>query len=71
MGESVSATTAETVTAPAKVKANSRKSAPVSPPWMPMGTYTAISVIVMAMIGPTSSRAAWMAAGNGASPSWM
>ena len=32
MGESVSAMIAETVTAPARVKANSVKSAPVRPP---------------------------------------
>ena len=36
---------------------------------MPIGAYTAASVIVMAMIGPTSSRAALMAASNGFSPS--
>jgi hypothetical protein len=38
MGDSVIATTAETVTAPTSVKANSVKSAPVRPPWNPMGT---------------------------------
>jgi hypothetical protein len=32
IGDSVSATTPETITAPASVKANSRKSAPVRPP---------------------------------------
>jgi len=37
IGDSVSATTPETMTAPARVKANSRKSAPVRPPWMPTG----------------------------------
>ena len=37
MGDSVSATTPETITAPARVNANSRKSVPVSPPWIPMG----------------------------------
>ena len=37
IGESVRATTPETRTAPARVNANSRKSAPVSPPWMPIG----------------------------------
>ena len=36
-GDTVRATMPETRTAPAKVKANSRKSAPVSPPWNPMG----------------------------------
>ena len=37
---------------------------------MPIGAYTAASVIVIAMIGPTSSRAALSAASNGFSPSW-
>ena len=37
IGESVSATTPEMKTAPASVKANSRKSEPVSPPCRPMG----------------------------------
>ena len=37
MGDSVRATTPEMVTAPARVKANSRKSEPVSPPCRPMG----------------------------------
>ena len=62
IGDSVSATTPDTITAPASVNANSRNSAPVSPPWMPTGAYTAASVIVIAMIGPTSSRAASIAA---------
>ena len=64
MGDRVSATIPETITADASVNANSRKSAPVSPPWMPIGAYTAASVIVMATIGPTSSRAASIAAWN-------
>ena len=68
IGESVSATTPDTITAPASVKANSRNSAPVKPPWMPTGVYTAASVIVMATIGPTSSRAASMAARIGDFP---
>jgi hypothetical protein len=37
IGEIVSATTPEMKTAPASVKANSRNSAPVSPPWKPIG----------------------------------
>ena len=37
MGESVSATTPETRTAPARVKANSVNSVPTSPPMKPMG----------------------------------
>ena len=47
----------DTTTAAARVIANSRNSEPVSPPWKPIGAYTAASVIVIAMIGPTSSRA--------------
>ena len=69
MGESVSATMPETITAPASVKANSRNSEPVRPPWIATGVYTAARVIVMAMIGPTSSRAASMAAWKGLLPS--
>jgi hypothetical protein len=38
IGDSVSATIAETVTAPTSVKANSLNSAPVKPPWKPIGT---------------------------------
>ena len=38
IGDSVSAMMAETVTAPTRVKANSVNSAPVSPPWKPIGT---------------------------------
>ena len=71
MGDSVSATIPETVTAPASVKANSRNRAPVNPPWMPTGAYTAASVMVIEMIGPTSSRAASMAARSGGFPCWM
>lgn len=37
MGDRVSATMPEMNTAPARVKANSRNNAPVSPPWNPMG----------------------------------
>ncbi len=37
MGERVSAMTADTVTAAASVKANWVNSAPVRPPWKPMG----------------------------------
>ncbi|PYV86708.1 MAG: multidrug efflux protein, partial [Acidobacteria bacterium] len=44
---------------------NSRNRAPVNPPWMPTGAYTAASVMVIEMIGPTSSRAASMAARSG------
>ncbi len=52
----------ETTTAAARVIANSRNSEPVSPPWNPMGVYTAARVIVIAMMGPTSSRAPTSAA---------
>ncbi len=38
IGDRVSATMPETVTAPASVKANSVNSAPVRPPWKPIGT---------------------------------
>jgi hypothetical protein len=38
IGESVSATIAEMVTAPTRVKANSVNSAPVRPRWKPIGT---------------------------------
>ncbi len=37
MGERVRATTPEMATAPARVRANSRKSEPVRPPWKAMG----------------------------------
>jgi len=37
IGDSVIATTPETTTAPASVNANSRNSAPVSPPWSATG----------------------------------
>ncbi len=57
IGDSVNATTADTATAPASVNANSENSAPVRPPWKPMGTYTAISTTEIAMIGPANSRA--------------
>ena len=69
IGDSVSATIADTVTAPARVKANSLNSAPVSPFWKPIGTYTAISTTVIARIGPPSSRAASSAACSGVLPS--
>ena len=37
IGDRVTATTPEMMTAPASVKANSRKSAPVTPPKKPIG----------------------------------
>ena len=69
MGDRVSATTPEMNTAPAKVRANSRNSAPVRPPWNPIGVYTAARVMVMAMIGRTSSRAPMKAASSRDRPS--
>ena len=60
---------ADIVTAPTTVKANSVNSAPVRPPWKPIGTYTAISTTVMAMIGLARSRAALIAASRGRMPS--
>ena len=69
IGDRVSAITAETVMAAASVKANSVNSAPVSPPWKPIGTYTATSTTVIARIGPPSSRAASSAACSGVLPS--
>ena len=61
-GERVTATTPESTTVVARVIANSRNSEPVKPPWKPIGVYTAASVIVMARIGPISSRAPMIAA---------
>src|ERR1041385_9043865 len=69
IGDKVRATIAETVTAPASVNANSVNSAPVSPFWNPIGTYTATSTPVIARRGPRSSRAASSAASNGFLPS--
>ena len=69
IGDRVSATMPEIVTAPAKVKANSRNSEPVRPPCSPMGRYTATSVAVIAITGPTNSRAPRMAASKRLLPS--
>ena len=71
MGESVSATTPDTQTVPASVKANSRKSAPVRPEVKPIGAKTATSVSVMVMTGAAISRAPFMAASKGLMPSSM
>ena len=68
-GDNVSATTPDTTTAPARVSANSLNSAPVKPPIMPIGAYTAASVIVMAITGPATSRAPTRAAATGVLPS--
>ena len=61
-GESVIATMPDKTTATANVLANSRNNDPVRPPWNPMGAYTVASVMVIAMIGPSGSRAAIWAA---------
>ena len=57
------------------MKANSRNSEPVRPPRKPIGAYTAASVMVMEMTGPTISRAPCIAACTGGLPSsrcrWM
>jgi hypothetical protein len=75
IGDSVSAITPDTITEPASVKANSRNSEPVRPPRKPIGAYTAASVIVMEMTGPTISRAPCSEACTGDLPSsrwrWM
>ena len=57
IGDSVTATIPEITTAAASVKANSRNSIPVNPPWNPIGAYTTAKVIVIAMMGPNNSRA--------------
>lgn len=57
IGDSVSAMMPDTITEPASVKANSRNSAPVRPPRKPIGAYTAASVMVIEITGPTISRA--------------
>ena len=71
IGDSVNAITPEMTTAPASVKANSLNRAPVRPPRKPIGAYTAASVMVMAMTGPTISRAPVMAAWKALMPSSM
>ena len=75
IGDSVSAITPDTITEPASVKANSRNSEPVRPPRKPIGAYTAASVMVMEITGPTISRAPCIAACTGGLPSsrcrWM
>ena len=71
IGVSVSAITPDSSTAPARVNANSVNSTPVSPPWKPIGRYTAISVVVIATTGQASSRAPRIAASYGDMPSSM
>ena len=69
MGLRVRATTPDTSTAPARVRANSLNRAPVSPPIKAMGAYTAARVRVMAMTGRATSRAPSSAACIGEAPS--
>ena len=71
VGVIVSATTPEMITAPASAKANSRKSAPVSPPVKPSGESTAASVSVMAITGPVISFMPRIEASSGVRPSSM
>ena len=71
IGVRVSAITPDSSTAPARVNANSVNSTPVSPPWKPIGRYTAISVVVIATTGHASSRAPRIEASNGVIPSSM
>ena len=51
IGDKVSASKADTVTLPTMVMANSVNNAPVRPVRSAIGTYTAISTMVMAIIG--------------------
>ena len=61
----------EMITAPARVKANSRNKVPVTPPRKPIGVYTAARVRVIAMTGPAISRAPISAACGALLPSSM
>ncbi len=54
MGDRVTATIPEIITAMASVNANSLNNAPVSPVSKPMGAYTAAKVTVILMIGANS-----------------
>ncbi len=67
----VSATMPEMMTAPARVMANSRNSAPVRPPVKASGANTAASVMVIATTGPVISCMPTKAACFGGSPSSM
>ncbi|MNS91206.1 hypothetical protein D3C72_1252850 [compost metagenome] len=61
----------EMITAPARVRANSLNSAPVSPVRKPIGAYTAARVMVIDTTGMAISRAPSRAASNGDLPSSM
>ena len=69
IGVKVSAIKPEINTAPAKVKANSVNNFPVIPVKKPIGAYTATSVIVIEITGPTNSRAPIIEALCGSMPS--
>ena len=69
MGVSVSATTPDTTTAPAKASANSTNKRPVRPGVKASGAYTATSVAVMVTTAKPISRAPKIAAENGSMPS--
>ncbi len=71
IGDNVTATMPEMITAPASVKANSRNKVPVTPPRNPIGAYTAAKVNVIEMTGPAISRAPISAACGGLLPSSM
>ena len=71
IGDRVTATMPEMITAPAKVNANSRNSVPVTPPRNPIGAYTAARVSVIEITGPAISRAPISAACGGLLPSSM
>ena len=69
IGVSVSATNPETITAPARVKANSVNSRPVFPGAKAIGAYTAASVNVIAMTAKPISFRPRAAAATGSIPS--
>ncbi len=71
IGDSVSATKPDTITAPASVSANSVNSLPVRPLMKATGAYTAASVIVIATTAKPISFAPLKAAASGAMPSSM
>ena len=71
IGVSVSATKPDTITAPARVSANSMNSRPVRPGVKASGANTAASVIVIASTANEISRTPLIAAFSGVSPSSM
>ena len=69
MGESDKATTPDTMTEPAKAKANSANKRPVRPGVKAKGANTATKVRVMATTAKPISRTPLMEAANGSMPS--